>query len=91
MPTRRRSQKANSSSVRGSFPESVPSALNPEIQTCSVARSGVFDATSLHVAEGSTLADFEERLRELGMYLEKLPLVPPGSGGSDVETAGNPS
>ena len=62
---------------------SVPSALNPEIQTCSVARSGVFDATSLHVAEGSNLKDFEERLRELGIFLEKLPLVPPSG---QVET-----
>jgi hypothetical protein len=54
----------------------VPSALNPEVQTCTVARSGVYDATSLTVAEGSSLADFEERLRELGIFLEKVALVP---------------
>ena len=37
----------------------IPSAINPDTQTGSVARSGVFDATSLHVADGSNLADFK--------------------------------
>ena len=55
--------------------------LNPEIDpsnggvTVSVARSGVYDATQLVVDDSATLADFADRLRERGIFLEKLPMV----------------
>jgi len=56
--------------------------LDPEVPaatagaTCSVARSGVFDAQMLRVDPSITLKACEVRLRELNIMLEKLELVP---------------
>jgi glycine/D-amino acid oxidase-like deaminating enzyme len=47
----------------------------------SVARSGVYDATQLRVDPSATLRDFADRLRERGIFLEKLP-IRGGSGGT---------
>jgi hypothetical protein len=43
--------------------------------TVSVARSGVYDATQLVVDDSVELKDFADRLRERGIFLEKLELV----------------
>ena len=43
--------------------------------TASVARSGVYDATQLLVDPSATLADFADRLRERGIFLEQGPMV----------------
>ena len=43
--------------------------------TASVARSGVYDATQLLVDDSVTLAEFADRLRERGIFLEKLEMV----------------
>jgi len=43
--------------------------------TTSVARSGVYDATQLVVDESVELQDFADRLRERGIFLEKLEMV----------------
>ena len=52
-------------------------AIDPSAgtQTASVARSGVYDATQLTVDPGAQLADFADRLREIGIFLEKLEMV----------------
>jgi hypothetical protein len=48
----------------------------------SVARSAVYDATQLRVDPSATLRDFADRLRERGIFLEKLELVGSvGNGG----------
>jgi hypothetical protein len=44
--------------------------------TASVARSGVYDAQQLLVDDSASLRDFADRLRERGIFLEKLELVP---------------
>jgi hypothetical protein len=49
--------------------------------TASVARSGVYDATQLRVDPSTTLRDFADRLRERGIFLEKLELVESGGNG----------
>jgi hypothetical protein len=43
--------------------------------TASVARSGVYDAVQLTVDPGVELRDFADRLRERGIFLEKLEMV----------------
>jgi hypothetical protein len=43
--------------------------------TASVARSGVYDATQLLLDESVSLRDFADRLRERGIFLEKLEMV----------------
>jgi hypothetical protein len=43
--------------------------------TASVARSGVYDAVQLTVDPSATLRDFADRLRERGIFLEKLEMV----------------
>ena len=43
--------------------------------TASVARSGVYDATQLLVDDSVELKDFADRLRERGIFLEKLEMV----------------
>ena len=48
---------------------------SPGTATASVARSGVYDATQLLVDSSVTLADFADRLRERGIFLEKLEMV----------------
>jgi hypothetical protein len=40
-----------------------------------VARSGVYDAVQLTVDPGVQLRDFADRLRERGIFLEKLEMV----------------
>jgi hypothetical protein len=50
-----------------------PTVANAE---ATVARSGVYDATTLRVNAGSTLASFADQLRRVGIFLEKLALVP---------------
>ncbi len=40
--------------------------------TASVARSGVFDATQLVVDAGQNLAEYEIRMRDRGLFIEKL-------------------
>lgn len=42
----------------------------------SIARSGVFDATQLMVDATVQLRNFADQLRVVGIFLEKLPLVP---------------
>jgi hypothetical protein len=54
--------------------------------TVSVGRSGVYDATQLLVDPSVTLADFADRLRERGIFLEKLQLVGVIGGGSPSGT-----
>jgi hypothetical protein len=49
--------------------------------TASVARSGVYDGTQLRVDPSATLRDFADRLREKGIFLEKLELVRTGGNG----------
>jgi hypothetical protein len=49
--------------------------------TASVGRSGVYDATQLLVDDSASLADFADRLRERGIFLEKLEMVGIISGG----------
>jgi hypothetical protein len=46
------------------------------VDTVTVARSGVFDATQLRVGGTVTLAQCESQLRLIGIFLEKLALVP---------------
>jgi len=41
----------------------------------SVARSGVYDATQLLVDDSASLRDYGDRLRERGIFLEKLEMV----------------
>jgi hypothetical protein len=53
----------------------VPTAADPSITNCPVARSGVYDASMLKVDATVRLADFELELRSLGIFLEKLALV----------------
>jgi hypothetical protein len=48
---------------------------SPGTATAGVARSGVYDATQLLVDSSVTLADFADRLRERGIFLEKLEMV----------------
>jgi hypothetical protein len=48
---------------------------SPGTATASVARSGVYDATQLLVDSSVTMADFADRLRERGIFLEKLEMV----------------
>jgi|SRR6516162_1349236 len=43
--------------------------------TASVARSGVYDATRLLVDDSASLRDYGDRLRERGIFLEKLEMV----------------
>jgi hypothetical protein len=43
--------------------------------TASLARSGVYDATQLLVDDSVSLRDFADRLRERGIFLEKLEMV----------------
>jgi hypothetical protein len=43
--------------------------------TASVARSGVYDATQLLVDDFASLAEFADRLRERGIFLEKLEMI----------------
>jgi hypothetical protein len=63
----------------------------------SVARSGVYDATQLLVDPSATLADFAHKLRERGIFLEKLemvgiiPAIAPVQTSSEPEQQENPS
>lgn len=57
-----------------------PTRDAPAITTCSVARSGVFNAEQLIVNNDANLKDYEDRLREIGIFLEKLELLPPPAG-----------
>jgi hypothetical protein len=43
--------------------------------TASVARSGVYDSTQLLVDPSVELRDFADKLRERGIFLEKLEMV----------------
>jgi hypothetical protein len=51
--------------------------VNPEggFATASVGRSGVYDATQLVVDPRTDLSAFADRLRERGIFLEKLPML----------------
>jgi hypothetical protein len=43
--------------------------------TASVARSGVYDATQVLVDDSASLRDYADRLRERGIFLEKLEML----------------
>jgi hypothetical protein len=48
--------------------------------TASVSRSGVYDVTQLLVDDSASLRDYADRLRERGIFLEKLEIMPTGGG-----------
>jgi hypothetical protein len=54
----------------------APTAAEPTIRNCTVARSGVFDATMLTVDASTNLSAFAPQLRAIGIFLEKLVLSP---------------
>jgi hypothetical protein len=54
-------------------PSIDPTAANP---FATVARSGVYDATVLRANAGTTIASLADDLRNKGILLEKLALVP---------------
>jgi len=63
----------------------APTASEPTIRNCTVARSGVFDATMLRVDASTNLAAFAPQLRAIGIFLEKLQLTP-GALVAEVES-----
>ena len=57
-----------------------PTKDAPNLTTCSVARSGVYNAEALIVNNTEHLKDYEDQLRSIGIFLEKLELLPPAAG-----------
>ena len=66
----------------------APTAAEPTIRNCTVARSRVFDATMLRVDASTTLTAFAAQLRVIGIFLEKLQLTP---GAAVAEAEATPS